>query len=153
VKKAMKALALRQANDLIEQAQRGECVHVPSGWIQTVRLALGMSLRQLAARLGLSTNALAKYEQNEQNGSISLSTLTKAAEALDMELVYYLRPKEGTLQQSLDSQARRKAAEILERSNQTMMLERQETSAGYRALEFDRLTHELREEMPRTLWD
>jgi predicted DNA-binding mobile mystery protein A len=153
VKKAMKALALRQANDLIEQAQRGEYVHVSSGWVKTVRLALGMSLRQLAARLGLSTNALAKYEQNEQNGSISLSTLAKAAEALDMELVYYLRPKGGTLQQSLESQARRKAAEILERSNQTMMLERQETSAGYRALELDRLTNELREEMPRTLWD
>jgi predicted DNA-binding mobile mystery protein A len=118
-----------------------------------VRLALGMSLRQLAERLGLSTNALAKYEQNEQNGSISLGTLAKAAEALDMELVYYLRPKRGTLQHSLDSQARRKAAEILDRSTQTMMLEQQETSAAYRVQELDRLTSELREQMPRTLWD
>jgi len=149
----MKALALRQANDLIDHAQRGDYIHVPSGWIQTVRLALGMSLRQLAERLGLSTNALAKYEQNEQNGSISLGTLAKAAEALDMELVYYLRPKRGTLQHSLDSQARRKAAEILDRSTQTMMLEQQETSAAYRVQELDRLTSELREQMPRTLWD
>lgn len=64
------------------------------GWIRAIREALGMSLRQMASRLGTSAPGARKLEESEANGTISLKSLRRAAEALDCIIIYALVPKD-----------------------------------------------------------
>jgi predicted DNA-binding mobile mystery protein A len=149
-----KTLIQKQLDELILSFLTGkQQVSPPSGWIQAVRLALGMNLRQLGERLGISASAVTNFEKREQAETISLATLKKTAQAMDMELVYYFKPKTGSLKTTLENQARKKAIEILTQSNQTMRLENQETNALSHELELERLTKDLLHRMPTNLWD
>jgi predicted DNA-binding mobile mystery protein A len=149
-----KALIQKQLDELILSFLGGkQQVSPPSGWIQAVRLALGMSLRQLGERLGISASAVTNFEKRELAESISLATLKKTAQAMDMELVYYFKPKTDSLKTTLENQARKKAIEILTQSNQTMRLENQETNSLSQGLELERLTKDLLYRMPSQLWD
>ena len=95
----------------------------PAGWIKTVREAIGMTVSQLAARLGVTQPRITKMESNEDN--LKLSTMKKAAEAMNCEFVYYFKPK-TTFQNLVDEQAQKKAAEVLKTVNVNMALENQE---------------------------
>jgi predicted DNA-binding mobile mystery protein A len=149
-----KTLIQKQLDELILSFLAGkQQVSPPSGWIQAVRLALGMSLRQLGERLGISASAVTNFEKRELAETISLATLKKTAQAMDMELVYYFKPKTGSLKTTLENQARKKAIEILNQSNQTMRLENQETNSLGQELELERLTKDLLYRMPSQLWD
>ncbi len=149
-----KLLIQKQIDDLIQLVAIGEQrSQLHSGWIQTIRLALGMSLRQLSERIGVSPSALNNFEKREQTEAISLASLKKVANAMDMELVYYLKPKQGSIYHTIKKQARLKALEILEQSNQTMKLENQETSIASQEIELERLTNEIANKIPANLWD
>ena len=95
----------------------------PSGWIKTVREAIGMTVSHLAARLGVTQPRITKMESNEDN--LKLSTMKKAAEAMNCEFVYYFKPR-TTFQNLVDEQAQKKAAEVLKTVNVNMALENQE---------------------------
>lgn len=95
----------------------------PFGWIKTVREAIGMTVSQLAARLGVTQPRITKMESNEDN--LKLSTMKKAAEAMNCEFVYYFKPR-TTFQNLVDEQAQKKAAEVLKTVNVNMALENQE---------------------------
>lgn len=95
----------------------------PSCWIKTVREAIGMTVSQLAARLGVTQPRITKMESNEDN--LKLSTMKKAAEAMNCEFVYYFKPK-TTFQNLVEEQAQKKAAEVLKTVNVNMALENQE---------------------------
>ena len=94
-----------------------------SGWINTVREAIGMTASQLAVRLGVTQPRITKMESNEDN--LKLSTMKKAAEAMNCEFVYYFKPK-TTFQNLVEEQAQKKAAEVLKTVNVNMALEDQE---------------------------
>ena len=94
-----------------------------SGWIKTVRKAIGMTVSQLAARLRVTQPRITKMESNEDN--LKLSTMKKAAEAMNCEFVYYFKPK-TTFQNLVDEQAQKKAVEVLKTVNVNMALENQE---------------------------
>lgn len=97
-----KTLIQKQMDELIQSVVSGkQHAQTSSGWIQSARLALGMSLRQLAERVGVSISALTNFEKREQSDSVSLATLKKAANAMDMELVYYFKPKDGSEQRKM----------------------------------------------------
>ena len=149
-----KTLIQKQMDELIQSFVSGkQNAQTSAGWIQSARLALGMSLRQLAERVGVSVSALTNFEKREQTDSVSLATLKKAANAMDMELVYYLKPKQGSIYHTIKKQARLQALEILEQSNQTMKLENQETSIASQEIELERLTNEIASKIPANLWD
>lgn len=149
-----KTLIQKQMDELIQTFVSGkQNVQTSAGWIQSARLALGMSLRQLAERVGVSVSALTNFEKREQADSVSLATLKKAANAMDMELVYYFKPKDGSIKNAVEKQARKKAQEILNQSNQTMKLEDQETNSSSQERELERLTKEIVSKMPQNLWD
>ena len=109
-----KTFDLKSAKNIVPQ---------PSGWIKTVREAIGMTVSQLAARLGVTQPRITKMESNEDN--LKLSTMKKAAEAMNCEFVYYFKPK-TTFQNLVDEQAKKKAAEVLKTVNVNMALENQE---------------------------
>ncbi|MEY4894406.1 MAG: hypothetical protein RL751_1223 [Bacteroidota bacterium] len=149
-----KTLIQKQMDELIQTFVSGkQNVQTSAGWIQSARLALGMSLRQLAERVGVSVSALTNFEKREQADSVSLATLKKAANAMDMELVYYFKPKDGSIKNAVEKQARKKAQEILNQSNQTMKLEDQETNSSSQERELERLTKDIVSKMPQNLWD
>jgi len=98
----------------------------PKGWIRAIRDALGMTGVQFAARLGIRPQSVETLEQSEENGTIQLKTLRRAAEALDCTLVYALVPNE-TLEGAVRARARKIAMRDLGRVAHTMKLEAQGT--------------------------
>jgi predicted DNA-binding mobile mystery protein A len=104
------------------------------GWIRAVRDALGMSAADLATRMGISGASVRSLEDKEMSGGIRLSSLRRAAEAMDCALVYAFIPNE-----SLEQTVRRQAARVLEqqmgRVSQTMALEAQESDVLPSSLE------------------
>ena len=109
-----KIFDLKSAKNIVPQS---------SGWIKTVREAIGMTVSQLAARLGVTQPRITKMESNEDN--LKLSTMKKAAEAMNCEFVYYFKPR-TTFQNLVDEQAQKKAVEVLKTVNENMALENQE---------------------------
>jgi predicted DNA-binding mobile mystery protein A len=95
-----------------------------SGWIRTIRNALGMSQAVLAERLGVSGSAVNQLERAELHGGITTGKLAEVAGALDCTLVYALVPN-STLEQTVNTQAETAAAQILGYAARTMALEDQ----------------------------
>ena len=108
------------------------------GWIRAIRTALNMSASDLAVRLKLTPSTVTRMELGETEGTIQLSTLKKAAEALNCDLVYALIPRES-LANSVRSQASKKASKTLGPIAHTMNLENQSVP--------DYLSEHVREEL------
>ena len=125
----------------------------PTGWIKAIRLALGMSLQQLANRISITKQSVQEMEQRETDGSISLKSLRETALALDMELVYGFVPKDGSLDALIDRKALELAIKIVSRTSNTMKLEDQENSEKRIKKAIEERTTLLKHEMPKVLWD
>jgi predicted DNA-binding mobile mystery protein A len=111
------------------------------GWIRAIRDALGMSSKQLARRVSLRSQSIDDWEKAEANGSIQLKTLSRAADALDCTLVYALIPK-TSLEDVVQSRARKIAIRELKRVSHTMKLENQATEAGDQSARIDEYIRE-----------
>ena len=72
-------LPLREARAAAQRPARG--------WLRAVREAIGFSQGQVAKKLGVKQQSYAQFETAEERGSISLTSLRRAAEAMDCELV------------------------------------------------------------------
>ncbi|MHB1217018.1 MAG: mobile mystery protein A [Alphaproteobacteria bacterium] len=88
--------------------------HPERGWLRAIRDALGMTAAQLGGRLGITPASVFEMERREADGSITLKTLEKAAQALNCTLVYALIPDES-LETAVHRRARKVAARELER--------------------------------------
>lgn len=149
-----KRLILSQADRKLEPFKSWkEGVLPEKGWIHTVRTALGMSLRQLGERINKPAQSVQDFEKREQNGTITLQSLREIARSLDLELVYVLLPKGGSLNDMVVKQARAKAEEIIGRTNTTMQLEEQGNSDARLVQAADEKARELVDQMPKFLWD
>ncbi|QKK33787.1 mobile mystery protein A (plasmid) [Rhizobium indicum] len=98
----------------------------PKGWVRALRDALGMTGAQLGLRMGIRPQTVEAIEKSEASGTIQLSTLRRAAEALDCTLVYALVPN-TSLEEATDARARKIALRELQRVAHTMRLEAQGT--------------------------
>jgi predicted DNA-binding mobile mystery protein A len=98
----------------------------PKGWVRALRDALGMTGAQLGARMGVRPQTVEAIEKSEAAGTVQLSTLRRAAEALDCTLVYALVPNKP-LEAMVDERARAIAMRELQRVAHTMRLEAQGT--------------------------
>jgi predicted DNA-binding mobile mystery protein A len=95
------------------------------GWIRAVRQALGMSLGDLAARLGTTHQSVSMLEQSERAGQIGLGSLRRAAEALNCDLAYVFIPRSGSLQSVIEDQARTQLAAHVRATAHSQRLEDQ----------------------------
>lgn len=119
------------------------------GWIRALRDALGMSSADLARRMGISQQRVPAIERGEQEMTIKLDTLMRAADALDCKLVYALVPR-TSLDDTVNGQARRRAAEQLRRITQHSRLEDQQPADADLAEQIEELAADLAEQ--RGLW-
>jgi predicted DNA-binding mobile mystery protein A len=123
------------------------------GWINGIRTALGMTLDQLATKLGITAQSLKEAELREMEGSITLKSLRQIAAALNMHFAYAIVPDDGTLEDIINKKVEERAAEIVSRTSQTMALEDQENSAERLQMVLEEKKIELKSEMPKYLWD
>ncbi len=150
----MKHLSVHQLDDQIRQFVNGQRFdRIPQGWIRSSRTAIGMTLKQLATRLGFSVPAAKNFEMREVEEAITLASLRKIANAMEMDLVYYFKPKQDSLDDLLQIRAELKAKVLMERSNQAMLLENQEADNKNKYSEYDRLITEIRNQKLSNLWD
>jgi predicted DNA-binding mobile mystery protein A len=124
----------------------------PKGWVRAIRDALGMTSRQLAARMALSQSTVTAMEQGEAAGTITLNTLRQAAEALDCQLVYALVPR-TTLDETVRQRADLLARSQLARLHHTMRLEDQALRGEDLAAELERLTDAVLNAKASRLWE
>jgi predicted DNA-binding mobile mystery protein A len=122
------------------------------GWIRAVRHALGMGVTQLARRVGTRPPTILDFEKREVEGTITLNSLRRLAEAMDSTLVYALVPN-TTLAGALNEQALRKAREARTRVGHSMALEAQDVDPSEAELQEREFAQKLLMDWPRTLWD
>jgi predicted DNA-binding mobile mystery protein A len=147
-------LQLQQLNAKLSQfATAAKVVAPPTGWLKATRLALGMSLQQLANRLNITKQSMQEIENREKEGAITLKALREAAAALDMQLVYGLVPKDGSLDALIERRAHELATQIVARTSQSMKLEDHENSQLRLEQAITQKTLELVYEMPKQLWN
>jgi len=125
----------------------------PTGWVNTIRTALGITMEQLGKKLGISKQSVSAIEKRELAGTISLQTLNEVADALDMKLVYALVPKDGSLDQLIERKAQALAKTIVARASNTMLLENQSLSESTTAMILEERTAQYKRELPKALWD
>jgi predicted DNA-binding mobile mystery protein A len=149
-----KKIQIEQLESRIKRfSQARELPNPPTGWIRAIRLSLGISLQQLANKLAKTKQSVHEIEMREKEGSITLKSLRETAHALDMELVYGLVPKDGSLEKYIDKKARGLAEKIVLRTSNTMKLEDQENTNQRIKKAIEEMTITIKAELPKSLWD
>lgn len=138
----MRISARRDLDRRLQQRGSAEvCPH--SGWLRAIRDALGMTAAQLGARLGITPTSVFEMERREADGTVTLKTLEKAAEAIGCKLVYALVPDE-----SLEATVQRRARKLA-----TRQLAREEELPSEEArARLERRIADLIHTRPRSLW-
>ena len=123
------------------------------GWIEAVRKAIGMNMRQLATKMNKTPQAIKQIQEREKAGTITLNSLEETAAAMNMRLVYAIVPMEtSSLSELIQQQAEKMAKEIVIRANKTMSLEDQKISEKRIKNSIKEISAELAEN-PEKLWD
>jgi predicted DNA-binding mobile mystery protein A len=149
-----KKLQIAQLEQKLKGFSTAQKVPVPpTGWLKAVRVSLGMSMQQLADKLSITKQSVQGIELREKEGTITLKSLRETANALDMQLVYGLVPKDGTIENLIDRKARELAKRIVSRTSHTMKLEDQENSQQRISKAIEERTAVIKNELPKVLWD
>jgi predicted DNA-binding mobile mystery protein A len=125
----------------------------PTGWIKAIRTAIGMSMQQLGKKLSVSKQAILDIEKREKSGSITIKSLKEIARALDMQLVYGFVPNDGSLDALIEKRATELATKIVLRTSNTMKLENQGNTNTRIEKAIKERAEEIKNEMPKILWD
>jgi len=124
----------------------------PKGWIRAIRDALGMTAKQVASRLGVAQQSVARIEKEELAGSVTIKTMRRVAETFDCVFVYGFVPRDS-LENAVKNQAEMVARKRLSRVSQTMRLENQELSRNEQKKAFVEEVQRLVQTVPSHLWD
>lgn len=147
-------MIIRQLDKKLQVYNALAGVEIPStGWVNVVRKALNMSLRQLGQRMKMSAQGVKDLEKRESDESISLKSLREAGQVLNMKLVYGFVPIGGSLEDMIEKRAYEIALKIVKRTSVTMSLEDQENTSERLKLAVDEMTQDIKKEMPKNLWD
>ena len=119
------------------------------GWVKALRKALGMPQAYVAEKMGVSRQAISSLEQREADGSVTLTALEQAAQALGGRVVYAI-VLERSIMETLERRAVSRAKQMTGSVRHTMRLEDQEPLS-----DLDEATQELARELmasPGQLW-
>lgn len=145
-------LRLKQLDNILAKLRRNPPPLAPKqGWLKAIREGLGITTRQLGARLNVPQPSITKAEKNEASGAISLAQLRRYAAALGCEVHYVLLPKRPLaeiIEQRAQVVARDQAAAVAH----SMKLEAQETSHTFAKSQIGSLKKRLLEGRWSRLW-
>ena len=127
----------------------------PNGWLKAIRGALGLNTRQLADRLGVQHSSVLRLEKREVQGKATIESLTKAAQAMNCQLIYAIVPKTGfnNLNEIIDQQANVLASYLVKKAEHNMKLEAQGISTKEMKKQISQLAFELKSKMASHLWE
>ena len=149
-----KSLQLQQLNSkMLGFATLKQVAIPPTGWIKAIRTAIGMSMQQLGNKLNVSKQGILDIEKREKDGSITIKSLKEIARALDMQLVYGFVPNDGSLDALIEKRATELATKIVLRTSNTMKLEDQGNTNKRIEKAIKERAEEIKNEMPKILWD
>jgi len=147
-------LVLEQIDNKILILKKAEQLSIPpSGWVFAIRHSLGMSLRQLGSRMGITPQSVKEIEKREIDGTVSLKVLRQFGEAVNLRLVYGFIPEKGKLEDIIEARAQKLAREMVTRTSATMKLEDQENKVVRINKAVKEKTSDIIRKMPRYLWD
>jgi predicted DNA-binding mobile mystery protein A len=149
-----KKLLIEQLDQKLSEFKSAGMVLMPrKGWINTIRTTLNMTREQLGSKLGLTKGAIQKIEEREATGQITINKIRDVAQALELQFVYGFVPKDGTIDNLINSKAETLARKIVLRTHQNMKLEGQEIETQKINESIKDLAYEIKREMRKTLWD
>ena len=152
--RSQKKLLIEQLDQKLKPFRKAGVVLVPNnGWINTIRTTLNMTMAQLGIRLNITRQGVKSIEESEAKGTISINSLKEAGEALDLKLVYGFVPKDGTIDNLINSKAEKLARKIVLRTNQNMKLEDQGIGDKKINKSIRELAFEIKRELRKSLWD
>lgn len=150
-------ISARTARDMTRRMDAALAdAHIPprprSGWLRSIREALGMTHTQMARRMGIARQNAARVEKDELAGRATVLRLQKAADALGCDLQYVLVPRKP-LEKMIAEQATRKAQRKLDRINASQALEASAVATKALDATIADLAQELALQRPADLWD
>lgn len=149
-----KKLLIEQLDQKLAQFKDARMVLVPQkGWINTIRTTLNMTRDQLGTKLKSTKGAIQKIEEREATGQITLNKLREVGQALELQFVYGFIPKEGSIDNLIQSKAEKLARKIVSRTNQNMKLEDQGIGDEKIDKSIKDLAEEIKREMRKSLWE
>jgi predicted DNA-binding mobile mystery protein A len=154
MKNTKQSLIIQQTEDKLKVFKSLQNFVIPAhGWVNSIRVALKMSLRQLGNKLNVTPQNMKQLEAREANGTITINSLREVANAMDMKLVYGFISKHDSLEEMIEKRAKEIATEIVMRTNTTMTLEDQQNSSERIKTAIKEKTAELKYKLPKYLWD
>jgi len=147
-------LILEQVDAKISQLIKAEnFVMPPSGWVFSIRQALGMSMRQLGNKMGITPQSVKEIEEREKNGTVTVKVLRQFGQALELKLIYGFIPPDGSIEKIIERRAMELAIEIVNRTSTSMNLEDQENKPDRLRKAVKEKAEEIKLQMPKYLWD
>lgn len=126
----IQSIILRELEGRIEplNAARGVATVPARGWLRAVREAIGLTQSRVASRAAMKRQSYSQFERSEERGSISIASLSRAAGAMDCELVYFLVPRQGVARTYSDlASAHHPAGRHIEATEHSMALSNRDT--------------------------
>lgn len=146
-------LQIKQLDQRIKIFKKTEPFLFGNGWINDVRVALGMSMEQFGKKMKMTAQGVRELERREKNGSISLKNLDKAAQALGLKLSYGFYNPGHNLEGLINHHSRRVAEKIVSRTHRTMQLENQANSKARLKRAIKEKAVELANKKAKIIWD
>lgn len=122
-----------------------------TGWINVVRNTLNITFAYIAGKLNTSPQVIKKFEKNEIDGSITINTLKKVADAMECNLVYAFVPKAGSFENLIDNKAEQISEILISRASNSMNLEMQSVNDGMILNQKTQMKSELKQNL-KNLW-
>jgi len=138
---------------IIQLKKAGNLVIPSSGWVYSIRQALGMSMRQLGNRMGITPQSIKEIEEREKNETISIKVLKQFGRSLNLRFIYGFIPQNGRIEDIIEKRAYELAMEIVNRTSISMELEDQANKPARIQKAIKEKTTEIKTEMPKYLWD
>ena len=124
-----------------------------NGWVNTIRVSIKMSLRQLGERLHITPQGVKDLEKREREGGITINSLKEVGRALDMDLVYGFISRHNNLEDMIENRAREIAEEVVLRTSKSMNSVNKKNFENEVKKEILQKTYEISSKMPSYLWD
>ncbi|RKF17637.1 hypothetical protein D6851_16005 [Altericroceibacterium spongiae] len=103
--------------------------------------------------VGRTRANISAAERSEQKDRITLQTMQTLAEAMACKFVYAIVPAQGSIEDVLQMQARKKARRIVSRANTHMALEKQGLPVGQIEDQVERMALDLLRDPPSDFWE